>query len=49
MLDRDLDLYGHRLRVEFLNRLRGERRFDAVEALVEQMHRDVDEAREQCG
>ncbi|HUZ28794.1 MAG TPA: bifunctional riboflavin kinase/FAD synthetase [Solirubrobacteraceae bacterium] len=49
VLDRDLDFYGHRLRVEFLNRLRGERRFDSVEALVEQMHRDVGEAREQCG
>jgi riboflavin kinase/FMN adenylyltransferase len=49
VLDRDLDLYGHRLRVEFLNRLRGERRFDSVEALVEQMHRDVGQAREQCG
>ena len=49
VLDQDLDLYGHTLRVEFLNRLRGERRFESVEALVEQMHRDVDAARVQCG
>jgi riboflavin kinase / FMN adenylyltransferase len=31
--------------VEFLRRLRGERRFDSVDALVEQMGRDVDDAR----
>jgi riboflavin kinase / FMN adenylyltransferase len=33
------------LRVEFLKRLRGEKRFESVEALVEQMVRDVDDAR----
>jgi riboflavin kinase/FMN adenylyltransferase len=31
--------------VDFLKRLRGERRFPSVEALVEQMSRDVDEVR----
>ena len=41
LLDFDGDLYGQQLRLEFLARLRGERRFDSVEALVEQMHRDV--------
>ena len=41
MLDFDGDLYGSQLRLEFLERLRGERRFDTAEALVEQMHRDV--------
>jgi riboflavin kinase / FMN adenylyltransferase len=45
LLDFDGDLYGTRLRVEFLKRLRGEKRFDSVEALVEQMGHDVDEAR----
>ena len=45
LLDFDGDLYGRELRLDFLERLRGERRFDTVEALVEQMHRDVDEAR----
>jgi len=29
-----------------VSRLRGERRFDTVEALVEQMHRDVQRTRE---
>lgn len=45
VLDYEGDLYGHGLRLEFLERLRGERRFETVEGLVEQMHRDVDEAR----
>ncbi len=45
LLDFDGDLYDRPLRVEFLKRLRGERRFDSVEALVEQMGRDVDDAR----
>jgi len=45
LLDFDDDLYGQTLRVEFLKRLRGERRFPSVEALVEQMARDVEETR----
>jgi riboflavin kinase/FMN adenylyltransferase len=39
------DLYGQRIRIEFLRRLRGERRFESVEGLIEQMGRDVDAAR----
>ncbi|HET6505192.1 MAG TPA: bifunctional riboflavin kinase/FAD synthetase [Baekduia sp.] len=46
LIDWTGDLYGARIRVEFLRRLRGERRFESVDALVEQMHRDVDEARQ---
>jgi riboflavin kinase/FMN adenylyltransferase len=45
LLDFDRDIYGRELRLEFLERLRGERRFDSVEALVEQMGRDVAETR----
>ena len=45
LLDFDADIYGQELRLEFLERLRGEKRFDSVDALVEQMHHDVDEAR----
>jgi riboflavin kinase / FMN adenylyltransferase len=48
LLDTDADLYGRRLRVEFLERLRGERRFASAEALVEQMHNDVQRTRELC-
>jgi riboflavin kinase / FMN adenylyltransferase len=45
LLDFDRDIYDHELRLDFVERLRGERRFDSVEALVEQMGRDVSEAR----
>jgi len=41
----DGDLYGDTLRIAFLDRLRGERRFESVDALVEQMNRDVDDAK----
>ena len=49
LLDFDGDLYGQPLRLEFLKRLRGEKRFESVEALIEQMARDVDEARALAG
>ena len=45
LLDFDGDLYDRELRLAFLARLRGERRFDTVEGLVDQMHRDVEDAR----
>ncbi len=45
-LDRDdLDLYGAHAAIDFAARLRGTERFDSVEALVSQMHQDVDQAR----
>jgi riboflavin kinase / FMN adenylyltransferase len=48
LIDYDGDLYGRRVRVAFIERLRGEKRFPSVDDLVAQMHRDVDEARELC-
>ncbi len=39
------DLYGRRIRVEFVARLRDEERFDDLPALVAQMHRDAAQAR----
>jgi riboflavin kinase/FMN adenylyltransferase len=39
----DEDIYGQPLRLEFRKRLRGEKRFADVDALVEQMRRDVEE------
>ena len=46
LLDFDGDLYGSRLCIEFLARLRGERRFTSADALVEQMRSDVEATRE---
>jgi riboflavin kinase / FMN adenylyltransferase len=46
LIDYDGDLYGQNLRVAFVSRLRGERRFPSVEDLIAQMHHDVSEARE---
>jgi riboflavin kinase/FMN adenylyltransferase len=45
VLDFEGDLYGSELRLDFLRRLRGERRFESAAALVEQMGRDVQETR----
>ena len=44
----DGDLYGETLRVAFIERLRGEKRFDSVESLVEQMRADVERVEEIC-
>jgi riboflavin kinase/FMN adenylyltransferase len=49
LLDFDGDLYGQPLRIEFLRRLRGEKRFESVDALVEQMARDVEATRVVAG
>ena len=46
LLDFDGDLYGEPARVAFVARLRGEERFDSVDALVAQMGRDVEATRE---
>jgi riboflavin kinase/FMN adenylyltransferase len=46
VLDYSGDLYGQTLRVTFIERLRGEKRFDSVDDLVAQMRRDVGQARE---
>jgi riboflavin kinase/FMN adenylyltransferase len=39
------DLYGETCRVSFFSRLRGEEKFDGLDALVAQMRRDEEEAR----
>ncbi len=48
VIDFDGDLYGKPLRLEFLKRLRGERRFPSVDDLLAQMHLDVEQARAIC-
>jgi len=45
VLDYQGDLYGAHLELEFVARLRGEERFDGVDALVEAIGRDVARAR----
>ena len=44
LIDFQGDLYGTELRLDFVRRLRGERAFPTVDALVEQMGKDVAEA-----
>jgi riboflavin kinase/FMN adenylyltransferase len=41
LLDYEGDLYERRLRLEILDRLRDEQRFDTIDALVQQIHADV--------
>ena len=49
LLDFEGNLYGRIVEVRFLRRIRGERRFSGVEELVEQIGRDVEEARRLVG
>ena len=47
LLDHDgSDLYGQTMRIEFIERLRDEKRFESVDALMEQVHRDIARARD---
>ena len=46
LLDRDEDLYGERMRVEFCGWLRGQERYESADELVVQMGLDVARARE---
>ncbi|MEY2458630.1 MAG: riboflavin kinase / adenylyltransferase [Acidimicrobiaceae bacterium] len=45
LLDWDGDLYGEQAKVRFVAHLRDEQKFDSADDLIEQMHRDCDEAR----
>ena len=46
LLDFDEDIYGEEIRVDFVERLRDELKFDSIDELVAQMHRDVEQTRE---
>ena len=46
LLDFDGDLYGDALGIEFVERLRGQERYESVDALVAQMHADVARTRD---
>ncbi len=45
ILDFDEDIYGQEMRIEVLERLRGELKFESADELVAQMHRDVEQTR----
>lgn len=49
LFDFEGDLYGQRMAVEFVAKLRDEQKFDGLDALTEQMHRDARMAREVLG
>ncbi len=46
LLDFDRDLYGEQVTLEFIARLRDEAKFDSVEALLAQIHADIEQTRE---
>jgi riboflavin kinase/FMN adenylyltransferase len=46
LLDFSGDLYGHRVTVDLVQRIRGERRFNSVDQLVERIRMDIRAARE---
>jgi riboflavin kinase/FMN adenylyltransferase len=48
LIDYEGDLYGTQLRVAFVERLRGEKRFAGVEELIVQMRIDVEDAKRVC-
>jgi riboflavin kinase / FMN adenylyltransferase len=48
LIDYEKDLYGTNLRVAFVKRLRGEKRFAGVEELITQMRLDVEDAKRVC-
>jgi riboflavin kinase/FMN adenylyltransferase len=48
LIDHEEDLYGKGLRVAFVERLRGEKRFAGVEELIAQMRIDVEDAKQVC-
>ncbi len=49
VIDEDLDLYDEIVEVTFVERLRGQLKFDALEPLIEQMARDTQRARDLLG
>lgn len=49
VLDWSGDLYDRRVRTTFVTRLRDEQKFDSVDSLIAQIHRDIAEARRMLG
>ena len=49
ILDFDRNLYGFNVRIDFLKRLRDEKKFDSPEELVAQIRNDIAAARKYQG
>jgi len=49
ILDFDEDIYGQEMRIELLDRIRGEEKFKSADDLIKRMHQDIDETREYFG
>lgn len=49
LLDFNREIYGEVLELEFVSRLRDELKFDSVQALIDQIRRDVEQTREILG
>jgi riboflavin kinase/FMN adenylyltransferase len=45
LFDYEGDLYGRRISVEFVEKLRDEAKFGSLDAMVEQIHADAAQAR----
>ena len=46
ILDFDKDIYGEELKLDFISRLRDEKKFNSVDELLEQIHTDIAKAEE---
>lgn len=46
ILDFDDNIYGDKIRVNFIQRIRDEKKFSSIEELIEQIHKDIAAARE---
>jgi riboflavin kinase/FMN adenylyltransferase len=49
LLDQKIDLYGHQVSIDFVDHIRGMVAFDGLDALIEQMNKDVVRTREVLG
>ena len=49
IIDFEGDLYDEPARVQFVERLRAELKFDSIDSLITQMHQDVTKARQVLG
>ena len=46
LLDFEGDLYGQEIRLEFVNRLRAEEKYDTIQKLLQQIDKDVEQTKE---